>query len=205
MCPATFSNTSQLHNHLVVRLHFKFPLLLQLHLFLARGELTSEYSVNWVWVRVRVGVGVGVGVGVWVRVSVRVRVRPLVRKRATLIPPLFPLNLCYPHHDKPQRRPSIVPISCPNDPLFNPPNLTPSPPQIHQLCQTSHNCEECGRGFLNAQLLEEHTKTHDSERPFSCSHCDKTFTRFVWTYIPLIKFIVLVLGSLIHMVAHLNT
>ena len=52
-----------------------------------RGELTSEYSVNWVWVRVRVQV---------VRVRVRVRVRPLVRKRATIRYPrylTFPLTL----------------------------------------------------------------------------------------------------------------
>ena len=68
-----------------------------------RGELTSEYSVNWVRVRVRVRVGVRVRVRVPVRVRVRVRVpvgvralvrvrvpvrvgvgvRPLVRKRAT--------------------------------------------------------------------------------------------------------------------------
>ena len=60
-----------------------------------RGELTSEYSVNWVRVRVRVKVRVrvrvrprvrvrvGVRVRVRVLVRVRVRVRPLVRKRAT--------------------------------------------------------------------------------------------------------------------------
>ena len=66
-----------------------------------RGELTSEYSVNWVRVRVRVrvkvrvrvrvrprvrvrvGVRVRVRVRVRVLVRVRVRVRPLVRKRAT--------------------------------------------------------------------------------------------------------------------------
>ena len=71
--------------------------------FSGRGELTSEYSVNWVRVRVRVRVGVRVRVRVPVRVRVRVRVgvrvlplvrvrvpvrvrvgvRPLVRKRAT--------------------------------------------------------------------------------------------------------------------------
>ena len=42
----------------------------------ARGELTSEDSVNWVRVRVRVRDRV--------RVKVRVRVRPLVRKRVTV-------------------------------------------------------------------------------------------------------------------------
>ena len=47
-----------------------------------RGELTSEYSVNWVRVRVRVRVGVRVRVRVPVRVRVT-RVRPLVRTRAT--------------------------------------------------------------------------------------------------------------------------
>ena len=41
--------------------------------YYGRGELTSEYSVNWVRVRVRVPV------------RVRVRVRPLVRKRTTLL------------------------------------------------------------------------------------------------------------------------
>ena len=42
-----------------------------------RGELTSEYSVNWVrvWLRVRVGVRVRVPVRVRVRVRVRVGVR----------------------------------------------------------------------------------------------------------------------------------
>ena len=77
-----------------------------------RGELTSEYSVNWVRVRVRVGVRVRVRVPVRVRVRVRVRVgvrvlvrvrvpvrvrvgvgvRPLVRKRATLIHHLFKIS-----------------------------------------------------------------------------------------------------------------
>ena len=43
-----------------------------------RGELTSEYSVNWV-ITVRVRVRVGVRVRVPVRVRVRVRVRVGVR------------------------------------------------------------------------------------------------------------------------------
>ena len=46
---------------------------------LGRGELTSEYSVNWVRVRVRVRVKVRVRVRVRAKVRVRVRVRRSLR------------------------------------------------------------------------------------------------------------------------------
>ncbi|XP_063688811.1 zinc finger protein 260-like [Bolinopsis microptera] len=39
-------------------------------------------------------------------------------------------------------------------------------------------CNECDSHFNNKSLLDEHIKSvHESERPYKCTHCDKTFTR----------------------------
>jgi KRAB domain-containing zinc finger protein len=37
-------------------------------------------------------------------------------------------------------------------------------------------CDDCGRGFANAQALRSHHLIHTGERPFACKYCNKRFT-----------------------------
>jgi len=39
-----------------------------------------------------------------------------------------------------------------------------------------HFCSTCRKCFKQRQDLRKHSRTHTGERPYACSHCDKTFT-----------------------------
>lgn len=39
-----------------------------------------------------------------------------------------------------------------------------------------HLCSVCGKDFATKSVLNEHMLLHTGERPFSCEHCDKSFT-----------------------------
>ena len=40
-----------------------------------------------------------------------------------------------------------------------------------------HSCDECGKKFRQKRDLTRHKFTHTGEKPFSCSYCDKRFSR----------------------------
>jgi hypothetical protein len=40
---------------------------------------------------------------------------------------------------------------------------------------TRHQCADCDRTYLNILDYEKHVKTHEKNRPYQCSYCDKAF------------------------------
>ena len=36
-------------------------------------------------------------------------------------------------------------------------------------------CSKCDKAFTETGNLERHEMTHTGEKPFACSHCDKAF------------------------------
>jgi hypothetical protein len=43
--------------------------------------------------------------------------------------------------------------------------------------EPNHMCEQCGKKFRLLHDLIKHERTHDNNRPYACTHCDKTFTQ----------------------------
>ena len=47
--------------------------------------------------------------------------------------------------------------------------------RVHNKLKT-RSCNICAKSFYDKADLDQHKKTHSGERPFSCAHCDKTFS-----------------------------
>ena len=46
----------------------------------------------------------------------------------------------------------------------------------HQPSEKPFSCSHCDKTFVDSESLIKHERTHSSDKPFSCSHCDKEFT-----------------------------
>lgn len=63
-------------------------------------------------------------------------------------------------------------ISCPSS------STNISQAKSRRRCAMSdHNCETCGAAFQRAEHLARHQLLHLGERPFSCSNCERRFSR----------------------------